>query len=56
MIKNRALWNEWETAYIRSQQYAFIDAAPKKGPELSGENKAGTEHPMWPEKDLWGGR
>ena len=23
MIKNRALWNEWETAYIRSQRPDF---------------------------------
>jgi len=24
MIKNRALWNEWETAYIRSQRPDFV--------------------------------
>ena len=24
MIRNRALWNEWETAYIRSQRPDFV--------------------------------
>ena len=43
------------TTYIRSQLNAFTDAAPKKGPSLTGENKPGSDTHVWPNKDLWGG-
>ena len=43
------------TAYIRSQQNAFTDVEPKKGPSLTGEAKQGSDHHVFPHKDLWGG-
>ena len=41
------------TAYLRGQLNDFRDAAPKKGPDLFGEDKKPAAPVIWPDKKLW---